>query len=205
MRIDTGEDEMRAHPTDPGRDRTWRMVAVDLGLIAAMIAWILGAWLAHRAPGAGTHSPAPSARAAPRLGPYLAYDPIGPHGILDCGFDLAPLLRSLGEVRREVAGGTNRNSYDALISRTEPVFSRSNFGALDVPCAVRVATPAAAAWDAYGRASHEWSACVRVRCSGTWLDRSLGKEWTTAGRELERALRALEGLERRGVSLHRAR
>jgi hypothetical protein len=137
--------------------------------------------------------------------PFGAFNPLGPHSHVDCEAYMQPLLRSLRKLDAAAAHGLDRRSYVALLSTTDAIFSRTNFGALDLPCAVDVATPADAAWNQYVEVGDAWLRCAGLRCTETRLSGPLRAGWARARAELTEANRALRALERPKVSLHRAR
>jgi hypothetical protein len=175
--------------------------AVDVALVVALIGWVVVAWALNRRSG-------PVAQPAHRLtvtsDPFGAFNPVGAHGHLGCRAYLQPLLRSLHQLQDGVDVGVDRRSYSALLAAASPVFARTNFAAVDIRCAIDVATPADAAWDRYTRVGEAWRRCS-PRCTGARLAPSLRPRVDAAGAELAEADRGLVALEQPGVSLHRAR
>ena len=183
----------------------WRTVAVDVALVGAVLAWGVGAWLTHGVSGGRTASPELVGRAAASADPFGAFDPIAPHRVLDCGLSLQPLLRSLRALQHSVEEHGDRAEYDTLLLIEQVAYSRSNFGALDGRCAALVATPAAAASDLYVRADSVWSGCDPGHCTGPGPSTLLPGLWAKASRDVNRAVRGRDAVERPWVSLDRAR
>jgi hypothetical protein len=187
--------------------RRWRTVVVDVLIVGALVAWGVTAWVTHGTPGTATS--APKARAHTHTisssDPFGAFNPVGPHGVLDCDSYLGPLLRSLRAVQHSVDRHAGRPDYEAQLSIEQGAYSRSNFGALDERCAALVATPAAAASDLYARADSVWSGCDPGHCVGPGPSTLLRGLWSRANRDVARAIQGRDALERPWVSLHRAR
>jgi hypothetical protein len=113
-----------------------------------------------------------------------------------CDSRVETFVDRLNDTDAQVSVGLNIREYASLLVRAQASYNRIHFSRLAGTCLRSVAVPAEKSLNAYARAYTAWNDCIRYDlqddCTSGATNRTVQREWRTAGLNLRRALRYLD-------------